>query len=673
MIPVDQDTSMKIKVLAVDNNPVLLKAVSTILKQEGCEVSEAGTGLDALEILDHFVPDILFTDLIMPRVSGEQLCRVVRSSKKYKDVFIVVLSAIVIEDRDRILEDVACDLCIAKGNLKEIRSQIKDALEAYHNRNNALGGSGMNTPRIPEGLKPSEVTGELLLEKQHQNEILSNLNEGILELTQHGKIVTVNRSACKILGCSEEKLTGIRLLEARDWGGFTPLISRWTDEDLGKGGMQSFHIFEDSPLHINSKVVTASFIPVIENGSIFGLCIFRDITRQHQAEQHNKELDDAIKLAKKMDAMSCMAGGMAHDFNNLLTVICGNLDIISLQNTKHDPEASAKLISQAQKAALIAVDLTRQISCFSNFGIVSRKKENLYALVTDTIKKYFSENGGQYNLIMDADDCVVSIDAEEISTAIYNVLQNAQESSENRKINVSVSEIKLTGPEIISGQYIPAGSYGKIDIKDSGSGIDKDELFKVFDPYYSTKERGIVKGMGLGLTIVYATLRNHGGYVVVGPAEADGTVVSLYLPVFISKDRDGEGGGIMSCIQTILLVEPDIQMREIGSIMLSHLGYKVIGVSNSTEATVELQRVENNVDEKPGLVILDVSGINKESPSDCCRIFKQTIPEIQVIAMSGTILDPTMENCKEYGFANSLSKPYTMDGLRHVVNSVLYV
>ncbi|MFT5727848.1 MAG: PAS domain S-box-containing protein [Desulforhopalus sp.] len=662
---------MKIQVLAVDNNPVLLKAIATILTQEGCEVREAETGLDALEQLDHFVPDILFTDLIMPRVSGEQLCRIVRSSKKYKDVFIVVLSAIVLEDRERILEEVDCDLCIAKGNLKEIRLQLKDALTAYENRTSAIGEIS-NIPRIPKGLKPSEVTSELLLEKQHHTEILSNLNEGIFELTQEGKIVKVNGSACEILENREEYLTGSKLQEARNWGGFESSICRWVDEELNDGGMNSFHIYEDYPLHIGTKVVTASFIPVVENGSIFGLCIFRDITRQYQAERHNKELDEAIKLAKKMDAMSCMAGGMAHDFNNLLTVICGNLDIISLKNDIHDPEASAKLIHQAQKAALIAVDLTRQISCFSNFGIVSRKEKSLNTTVEKAVMDYFAENKGEYILDLNQEDCFVSIDVEEICVAISNVLQNGQEASDNQPLHISVSICNVPKPEIISGQYIPAGSYGRIDINDSGKGIDKDELFKVFDPYYSTKERGIEKGMGLGLTIVYSTLRNHGGYVVVRPAIDGGSVVSLYLPVFVtSKEKEQEQSNEKKK-STILLVEPDAQMLEIGAIMLSHLGFKVIGAGNSSDATLELQRVKSEKDDKPSIVVLDVSGINKESPADCCRIFKQIVPEIQVIAMSGTILDPIMENCQDYGFAHSLSKPYTMDGLRHVVNSVLY-
>ena len=668
----DQGENMKTKVLAVDNNPVLLQAISTILDQEGCEVRSAGTGLEALEILDEFIPDILFTDLIMPRVSGEQLCRVVRSSAKYADVFIVVLSAIVVEDRERIQKEVDCDLCIAKGNLKEIRLELQGALEAYKYRSEKAGNTQKSSPRIPKGVKPSEVAVELLLEQKHHKEILSNLNEGILELTQDGKIVSVNTSACEILNCREEMLTGAKLCKARDWDHFEAAINRWVENELQGGGLKPFHIYEDNPLYINDRIVTASLLPVVENESIFGLCIFRDITRQFKAEQYSKELDDAIKLVKKMDAMSCMAGGMAHDFNNLLTVICGNLDIISLENKRNDSQVTMKLIQQARKAALIAVDLTRQISCFSNFGIVSRKEKSLHTTVEAIVYTYFQKNGGEYDLLLNNTDCVVSMDSEEIRVAIENVLQNAQESSDNGRIEIDVSKVTLTKPELISGQYIPVGSYGKIEIKDSGKGIDKESLFKVFDPYYSTKERGIVKGMGLGLTIVYATLRNHGGYIVVSSTEGHGTVVSLYLPVFFQTDELSQGMSRAEPRRSVLLIDPDSQMREIGTIMLTYLGFEVISVANSFEATLELQR-QDSESNPPSLVILDISGLNQESPVACCRIFKQLAPSLQVIAMSGTVLDPIIENCQEYGFANSLSKPYSMDSLRHIVNSVLYV
>jgi CheY-like chemotaxis protein len=256
--------------------------------------------------------------------------------------------------------------------------------------------------------------------------------------------------------------------------------------------------------------------------------------------------------------------------------------------------------------------------------------------------------------------------------AIENILQNSQEASDNSKIRIVVSKVTLTNPELISGQYIPVGSYGKIEVKDSGRGIDKESLFKVFDPYYSTKARGIVKGMGLGLTIVYATLRNHGGHIVVSSEEGHGTVVSLYLPVFLQTDKMSQGLPQAQQPRSILLIDPDSQMREIGTIMLTYLGFEVIAVANSSEATLKLQR-QDSESKPPCLVILDISGLNQESPVDCCRIFKQLVPSLHVIAMSGTILDPIIENCQEYGFANSLSKPYSMDSLRHIVNSVLYV
>lgn len=668
----DELKDNKIKVLAVDNNPVLLKAISTILIQEGCDVSVAGTGIEALEHLEDNVPDILFADLIMPKVSGEQLCRVVRSSSKYKDVFIVILSAIVVEDKERILQEVDCDLCIAKGNLNEIRDHIREALHAYSNRNNGEVDVAETMARIPKGLKPSEVTEELLYEKLHNTKILSNLDEGILELTKGGQIVNVNRSACTILNQREELLMGEPLYSIREWGELQKDIERWVMEELDGEGMAPYYIYEDRPLYIEDKIVTASFCPVQENDSVFGLCILRDITRQFMAEKHNKELDDALKLAKKMDALSCMAGGMAHDFNNLLTVICGNLDIIAMDEAVADLGAIEKNIAQAQKAALIAVDLTRQISCFSNFGIVSRREVMLHTLVKLAVEQYFKNHYGEYSLQIEGEDLSIYVDSSEIATAMANIIQNGQEASGNSKIDIFVSKITLSKPELISGQYIPAGTYGNIRIVDYGTGIEGEDLFRVFDPYYSTKQRGVVKGMGLGLTIVYATLRNHGGHVVVCPGKETGTVVSLYLPVHIRESREEVGELDHKESKTILLIEPDQQMREIGSIMLSHLGYRVNSAANSPEAMLLLEQNRVGGKVSPDLIILDVSGVNKESPQECCRLFKQIVPGVHVVAMSGTILDPTMEQCQEYGFTNSLAKPYTMDGLKHVIGSALY-
>ncbi len=201
-----------------------------------------------------------------------------------------------------------------------------------------------------------------------------------------------------------------------------------------------------------------------------------------------------------------------------------------------------------RNAALVAVDLTRQISCFSNFGILSRKNVQVESLVRQTVDHFFSGHSDQYKIRGTCQDGCIQVDPEEISLAIGNVLQNAREASAGQKIEIVIGENEFAAPKLLSGQYLPAGKYVRIDIRDCGGGIHSEQLFRIFDPYYSTKERGTLKGMGLGLTIVYAILRNHGGYVVVNSKPKEGTMVSFYLPAQkrienVSSAGNGSKGG----------------------------------------------------------------------------------------------------------------------------------
>lgn len=664
---------MELKALVVDNNPVLLSAVSAILSQEGCVVQNAETGLKALEILDKYNPDIIFTDLVMPMVSGEQLCRILRNTKKHEGIFIVVLSAIVLEDSERILQEIPCDMCIAKGNLQEIRQHVQEALQTFLNRRAKIPDRIERTARIPGGLKPSDTTSELLSEKRHLSEILSNLAEGIIELNHQGKVVAVNSSALRILSCREEDIIGLSLYTAVLWGEFTEAIQQWTEKQLIEKGMEKFDIFENPPLLLDKTIVTASFVPISEGSSIFGLCILRDISRQFTAEKHHQELDNALRLVKKMDAMSCMAGGFAHDFNNLLTVICGNLDIVTLHGENLNVAEREKLLKQAKKAALVAVDLTRQISCFSNFGIVSRENVLVESLVRNTVGNFFKTEAGQYNIKVTTEMDSIYGDPEELSQAIVNVLQNAVEASSGQGIEVIIGENEFTSPQLLAGQYVPAGKYIRIDISDLGRGINAEQLFRIFDPYYSTKERGALKGMGLGLTVVYAILRNHGGYVVVNSKTNQGTTVSLYIPALQDGTSKFPGQGrAPTDDRFVLLVEPEQQMGEIGKIMLGYLGFSVRVVSNRAGAITELQKFTDDPLLPTPLVIIALSDTNDESAVETCRLLHEINADLKVIAMSGMILDPVMQNCREFGFINTLPKPFSMDSLKHITNTVLY-
>ncbi len=663
---------MPIKALVVDNNPVLLRAVSALLTQEGCVVQTADTGLAALEGIDDFAPDIVFTDLIMPMVGGEQLCRILRNTPKHQDIFIVVLSGIVLEDRERILREIPCDICIAKGNLLEMRRHLQAALQTYHGRNTTSSAAGPMAEHIPDGLRASETTSELLVEKRHLTGLLDNLDEGIIELNYQGKVVAVNRSALKILSCREEQIIGLSLCKAIDWGPFNAAIGAWTEQQLVAGGKEKYCILEDTPLNLNELVLTVSFIVIAEEGALFGLCILKDITRQHAAEKHQREMDNALKLVKKMDAMSCMAGGFAHDFNNLLTVLCGNLDILSLHGESRSSAERNKLLQQAKQAALVAIDLTRRISCFSNFGIVSRENVQLDSLINTTLVDFFNGNADRYQLQVAVSHPVIFGDPQELAQAVSNVLQNAVEASAEQRLEVVIGGNDFTTPQLLAGQYVPAGKYCRIDFRDSGSGINPEQLLQIFDPYYSTKQRGVDKGMGLGLTIVYAILRNHGGCVVVHSELGRGTTVSFYLPALADHHTSSAVAKIAEVKDcSVLLIEPDQQMVAIGRIMLGYIGFTVTAVSDRVGAIAALHNLLINEQLPPSLVILALGDENDASAVETCRLLHEVHADLKIIAMSGMILDPVMQNCREYGFVNALPKPYSMDSLKHVTNTAL--
>jgi PAS domain S-box-containing protein len=662
----------KIKALVVDNNPVLLRAVSAILEKEGCEVVSAENGLDALNLLKKYTPDIVFTDLVMPLVGGDQLCRIIRSNEELKDVFLVVVSGILLEDFDNIIAEQYYDLCIAKGNLKELREHIQDALQRLTCHLNSDIRETYSTPaKIQSGLEPSTVAMELLVEKRHLSRILGNLEEGIIELSHGGTVVALNDSARRLLEVREEGIIGYSLADYA-WGEHQEKINDWIISQLQHVDPTCLEIQEDVPVRIGDRILTVSFIPVRDEGAVFGLCILRDITRQYLAEENQRQLDSAIKLITKMDAMSCMAGGIAHDFNNLLTVICGNLDIVTHTQCATNGIDNSKLLKHARTAAYMAVDLTRKISNSSPFGIISREKQVFQQIVADAVSSFENNFGVSCAVEFNDQNSLVSIDPEQIATALNNILQNASEADSQGVIEITTRKVEFDNPSIISGQYVPAGKYACVSVKDHGPGIEGAQLLNVFDPYFSTKARGALKGMGLGLTVVYATMRNHGGYVVVESTPEEGTVVSCYLPRYgRSNSTRMERESVKRDSFQIVLVENDVQLQDVGTVMLEYLGHTVTAVGTLEEAIEVIDDQRKRKKSRVDIVLIDPTEKIPVDHEKICTELKSFDDDLKVIITGDSILDPVMKDCNRYGYIHALAKPFTMDNLRHVIMTVM--
>jgi PAS domain S-box-containing protein len=658
------------KVLVVDNNPVLLKALSAILEREGCEVRAVGNGLEAIETLKHFVPEMVFTDLVMPLVGGEQLCRIIRNTPQLADICVVVISAVVLEEKEHILQELGCDLCIAKGSLKEMRQHVLDALQSCR-RNESAAHVRNPVPerQIPKGLRPSSVTTELLSQARHIASIVDNLREGMIELSRNGKIVSLNREAVAILGGIREEMIG-RSLEELPWQEHRPRLVAWMRDELIGGGMGRMEIEELQPLEVNGRVLTVSLIPICEEADLFGVCILRDISRQYHAERHKRELDEALRLARQMDALSSMAGGFAHDFNNLLTVICGNLDLLATSREHRLESGNQDLLANAQRAADVAVDLVKKISCFSSYGIISRDQVQIRQAIQGAVESYFRKHPGLYDFSCAGGESYVQFDAAQIETVVHNILQNATEAAGNAEIRIVLEDMVVAAPTILAGQYIPAGRYARVDIIDQGPGMTSEKRLKIFDPYYSTKQRGAVKGLGLGLTIVYSTMRTHGGNVIVASEPGVGTTVSLLFPVYalsrgVFPKAESDGRERLR----ILFVEEDEQLREIGRIMLDYLGYPVSVADGPDAALALIEQARLDEAARYDVAIIDMPGTGNED-LDLCRRFQGADPLLKIIAASASISDTTLAGCRQYGCVNALPKPYSIDTLGHILSTL---
>ena len=373
-----------------------------------------------------------------------------------------------------------------------------------------------------------------------------------------------------------------------------------------------------------------------------------------------------MRLIKKMDAMSCMAGGVAHDFNNLLTVICGNLEMIDLNEGNH--LENVNLLDSAKRAAYISVDLVRKISIFSPFGMVSRQDVVIEDLVASVLADFFKGLSGCCSFEAGTERHRVNVDRDQIAAAITNVLKNAVEADGTGEIAVTVANEIVETPSIRSGQYIPEGNFVRISIGDKGKGIENENQFKIFDPYFSTKQRGKAKGMGLGLTIVYSTLRNHGGYITVQSEHNKGTEVSLFLPFYnTAPGENKETSAVDIPRRRILLMEHDEQLRTIGKIMLEYLGFRTLIVENGQEAVAAIK--EGLEGGRPlGMAILNLAGAEGSDGVEICRDLHELDPSLQVVLSCGDLLEPAMIRYKEHGFVNILPNPYTLDDLKRVVS-----
>jgi PAS domain S-box-containing protein len=402
------------------------------------------------------------------------------------------------------------------------------------------------------------------------------------------------------------------------------------------------------PMKNNSGQVT-SVIEVISN-----------ITEKHLLEEERLK-------SQKLEAVGTLAGGIAHDFNNLLQGVFGYISLAKLK--RDDREKSLAALEEAEKALHMSVNLTNQLLTFSKGGKPLKKTIDLIPVIENAAKFALSGSRTDYRVVADDDLWQVDADGGQISQVIHNIVLNADQAMpEGGLVEITARNVHAQGRNLPQG--LQQGTYVEIIITDSGVGIPVQYLAKIFDPYFTTKE----KGSGLGLATSYSIITNHKGSIEVTSDMGKGTTFSLYLPATtaIRAEVQNKGATAATAGHTwrVLVMDDEQVVRDIAVVLIRELGHRVELAVHGKEALEQFLTAKRSGDPFD-VVILDLTIRGGMGGAETLQRLMEIDPGVKTVVSSGYSDDSLIAGYQEQGFKAVLKKPYNIIELQEVLNRLL--
>jgi PAS domain S-box-containing protein len=398
----------------------------------------------------------------------------------------------------------------------------------------------------------------------------------------------------------------------------------------------------------------------LEAGTVFAVA--RDITERRQSDHEHLVLC-------KLESTGLLAGGIAHDFNNLLTGLVLNLEMIRLVGPV--AEQQGQHLRQAQETVRAAQGLTQQLITFAQGGGSVRRVIDPAPLLRQSFELTLSGSNVRGECELPHDLWPVEVDEAQIAQVVRNLTLNAREAMPAGGVAWLRAENVTLGAA--AARDLPPGDYVRFTLTDEGVGIPAELLGKVFDPYFSTKERGSQKGMGLGLTICHSVLQRHGGSITLVSLSGRGTIVRCLLPAARGK---GERGVVpsgkdpgLAAPRSILVMDDEPWLRDVVGQALGQIGYRVELAKDGEEA-IELF-ISARAQGRPfGMVLLDLTVRGGMGGREVIRVLREIDPQVRAVLMTGYNHEETFRDYVRHGFQAALPKPFSIDSLRIVLEDV---
>jgi PAS domain S-box-containing protein len=487
---------------------------------------------------------------------------------------------------------------------------------------------------------------------------------GIFQTDIKGNCIYVNERWCEIAGLSPEQAMGDGWIKALHFEDRISISRAWYQMVESGGKFTREYRFQTPGGKITWVFGHAAPLKT-ESGEKTGyIATITDITLL-------KKLEDELLTSKKLESIGILAGGIAHDFNNLLAVIMGNISmIINDSNITADQNS---MLRSAEKASTQAAELAQKLITFTKGGWLDRREIIFSQLIQDTIQDNFPQRKALFYIDISDNLRTINGDPAYLKQVFTNLLLNALEADKESKENIIIEARNVDTIE----ENIPLkkGRYVKITVIDKGIGIPKDRLDKIFDPYFSTKERWAKKGMGLGLTICYFIIQRHEGHITIISEPGKGTTVEVYLPAFhfFQAAPDTLVSGWKSAFPPpagkALVMDDDAVIQDVLGQMLIRLGYEVETVDEGQQA---IEAIEKAVKDNNPFSVVFLDLVNKKGlgGEETLEQLLKLAPQVKAIAISGFSDGSEQKTLKQLGFVEVLFKPFKLNDLKEILTDI---